>query len=212
MKLILSGMEGQAVRIATPSLVIMSALTNGGLGQLPGDAVTADLAEDESRRLEVSESMPRQRAIDNMVRAGHDHDFAVAWTDAVLAGGETDATALEMIGTKSFVEEEGLAPIESDRRPARWFREAWRRSGDGIVIDLPAAKRVFAERLVSRKAETSNEARVKADIATILGDASIEATYFAMVAIDLKAIGAKVMKATSPEDLLALWPDGLGAF
>lgn len=207
MKVILAPRPQEYVLITVPSRQTMKALTSGGFGRLPGDAVTDDLGEDETMRIEASASMPRSRAIDNMVRCGHDPDFAAHYCDAIVAGGETDTTALDMIrkhrhpeGGDQYAVDHGEVP--SDRR----LRNAWVNRGDRIVVDMAMAKSIFAERLITAKAQAVAALLKKAEVSAVLG---LESQYEDLAKLDLRKLGCQVMKATSPEQLLSLWPGDL---
>lgn len=210
MTLILAGTENGPVLLTYPSPTTLAALTSGGLGALPGDAVTADLAENEAARVAAATSMPRQRAVDNMVRAGHDAGFAAAWCDALIDGGKTSAEALEMIAIKAHPGRRAeIAALDGRRRPrSRMFRDAWRRQGDGIVVDLEAARTIFSRRLIEAKRVAAVSATEAAELAVLAGDTP-DACLEALRALDLRAMGTEIMRAQSAAALMALWPADL---
>jgi hypothetical protein len=214
MKLILEQKDDGGVLIGIPAPNMMTALTNGGFGRLPGDAVTSDLAENESLRIEVAASMPVDRAIDNMVRSGFDADFAAKWTRAQISGGETDATALGMVALKTFPSQFDVVATEQENIPAdRFFRDAWRRDpgGDKLYVDIDAARIIFSRRLIGAKGAAAKRLTDELDVLLLTGrtDQALEAQHEALIGLNLRALGAKVMAAASPEELKALWPTEL---
>lgn len=211
MKLILEQKDDGGVLIGIPAPNMMTALTNGGFGRLPGDAVTSDLAENESLRIEVAASMPVDRAIDNMVRSGYDPDFAAKWTQAQISGGETDATALGMVALKTFPSQFDVVATEQENIPAdRFFRDAWRRDpgSDRLYVDPDASKVIFSRRLIEAKGMSVKKLTDELDVLLLTGktDQALEAQHEALISLNLRALGAKVMAAASPEELKALWP------
>ncbi len=211
-KLILTTGSNHAI-LVRPALHTMKAMTNGGLGELPGDTVTADLAENEARRIEVSRSMPQDRAITNMVQDGYDEGFAQKWCRALIGGGETDASALGLIrqqasGTRGMPETDCAAVGYEDLPSDRSYRDAWRKRGNGIEVDLGLAKAIFAARVIKAKSRDVLEHKTAAEQSMLLGNASdvLEKTYITLLNLDLRALGAKVMKAESIDQLAALWP------
>lgn len=204
-KLILDGTD--AVKIAYPNPQRLRTLTLGGYGRLPGDAVTSDL--DGKRRVVMAQSMTASRAVDNMVRAGHDATFSQRWIKALLAGGENDNTALDLVRQKTFPGRDGQSAIEPDQLPPdRFFRDAWKREGDAITIDMVAARTVFADRVIAAKAEQADVLIKSVETSQVSGDPAdeLEARYESLVAMDLRALGARVMAAQSTDELKALWP------
>lgn len=216
MKLILDGEVGGRVSITYPSPTMLAILTNGGVNELPGDAVTADLAENEGKRVAVARSMPVARAVENMVRSGHDADFASRWVGAQLTGGETESSALEMIRRKTFIDRTGQAAIDPATLPAddpdQFFFNAWRRAGDGgegdgVVIDLSAARLVLAKRLIERKAQSVKALADEIEALQLAGQSTDaqEAAHQALIETDLRKLGAQVQAATTVTELLSLW-------
>ncbi len=211
MKIILDGVEGGPVRVCWPSPIAMAGLTGGGFGKLHGDAVTIDLEENEARRVEAANAMPKQRAIANMIRAGHDPDFAEHWTNAWLVGGETDATALELVRRKSFQFGDQIA-IGSETVPQdRFYREAWRRGGGDIVVDINAARVAFARRLVDARAAASQQFLRDIEVAVVSGRITdvLDAAYAALKGVDLRKLGQSVMGCKSLPELSSLWPEAV---
>lgn len=211
MKLILDGAKGQIVRITEPGKVVVKALTSGGFGVLPGDALTADLAENPDKRLEVSTSMPKQRAIDNMVRGGHAPDFAIKWNDALLVGGQTDATALDMVRLKTYLGKGDQIAVNAEDQVVglnakyRLFRDAWRMGDGGITIDLTAAKTILAKRIIAKKRNALVALEAKNELVLLTGqDEPLEEQYEALVNLDLRKLGGKIMAAQSVNELLFL--------
>lgn len=208
MKLILDAGDGCA-RVTWPGPQVMRAMTSGGLGKLPGDAITADIKENPEKRLEISNSMPLGRAKDNMVRDGYAPAFSARWLDALLAGGETDATALELVRQMTYKDRGGQAAIDPEALPAsRLFRAAWRATEGVITLDQSACRVVFARKILDAKgmALTALGRQVEESMLLGAGDDAFEASVAALKAIDLRAIGHKIAVADSPEALLALWP------
>lgn len=216
MKCILDGARGQPVKITYPSARIMQVLTAGGMGALPGDAVTADLAEDPDKRLEVSTAMPKQRAIDNMVRSGHAPDFAVEWIDALLVGGQTGATALDMVRLKTYIGRGDQIAVNFEDQVAEWnvkyriFRDAWRMADGGIVVDLTAAKTILAKRIIIKKRDALAALEARNDLALLTGqDEPLEAQYEGLVNLNLRKLGEKIMAAQGVDELLAAKAEAL---
>jgi hypothetical protein len=211
MKIILDSGATQAA-VCWPTAKAMRAFTQGGLGKLPGDAVTEDLSENPEKRLEVSRSMPLDRAIENMIRDGREAGFAQRYLTALLSGGETDATALDLVREHAFRAKDGQIAAEPTALPAdRFFRNAWRLAGGVVVVDLQAARRIFAERVLEAKAAALAKLTVEVETTLLLGvaDASLEAQLEALKLMDLRALGGKIMAADSASALKALWPVAL---
>lgn len=210
MKVILAPLPDK-VLITYPAQSMMTALTNGGLGRLPGDAVTDDLPS-ESHRVEAATAMPFQRAVENLIRAGHDGDFARTWCRAVISGGETSATALDLVRRHAYPQ--GGTHYAADRddiSPYRMFRDAWRARADRIFVDIKAAKGLFARHLIGAKRRALDKMSDDIDTKKVEGECydSLEVQYQQLVDIDLRQLGSKVMLAESVEQLMALWPCNL---
>lgn len=213
MTAVLHGAVGAPVGIMYTSPWFERVTQNGGLGKLPGDAVTADL-NNEAARIEAASSMPFQRALDNLIRDGQDRDFAVRYLRAITTGGQTSATSLDLAVTKTFKRRTNEVVIERAALPAdRYFRDAWRRTGDGIVIDLTEAKALFARKLVLARSQRAKELTEKIEEAMLLERPSdrLDAQYQIVQRMNLRALGAKIVAATTPTELRALWPEDLPA-
>lgn len=213
MKLIL-GVESDSVSVTCASATIIRAFTSGGFGKLPGDAVTSDIEENTARRVEVATSMPKERAIENMIRVGHDPDFAGRWVDATLVGGQTEANALDMIRQKSYPAGGTQIAIDPTALPAsRVFRNAWRSMGSGVVVDMEAAKVIFARRMIEARQSKAKQLTDEIELAALTGQSAdeLEAAFAAMKAADLRMVGDLVMQAKTARELEALWPTSLGS-
>lgn len=211
MKIILTTFA-DSVAITRPSAWCMKALTNGGLGRLPGDADTSDIT-DMGMRIEVATSMPSERAIENSIRTGLSAEFAEQWYGALLSGGETDATALDLIRQKSCRSGGDQTAIDPEDVPAdRFFRDAWRGIGGSITIDLPEARRILACRCVRARSQAQAAIAERIDVKGMIGEdiTDDEALYESLAAINLKALGSQMLAAQSPEALKAIWPEALG--
>lgn len=211
MKIILDAGTSQAA-VCWPTAKAMRAFTQGGLGKLPGDAVTEDLAENPEKRLEVATSMPLDRAIENMIRDGRDASFAQRYLRALMFGGETDATALDLVREHAFRDRTGQVAAEPTALPAdRFFRNAWRMAGGMIAVDLQAARGIFAKRVLEAKAAALARLTGEIELKLLVGsaDASLEAQLEALKLMDLRALGSKIMAADSADALKALWPVAL---
>lgn len=211
MRIILDGLPDRLL-ICKPTRWAMRAFTQGGLRQLPGDAVTADLKENPEKRLEVSRSMPLERARDNMIRNGRRPGFVDQYLQAILTGGETDGSALELVREHAFRERTGQIASDFSALPSdRSFRNAWRLSGQGVVIDLPAARTIFARQFIHWKTRSTLELGKRIEINLVAGttDDQIEAQYEALRTLNLRSIGDKVIAAKTPEELKAICPDCL---
>lgn len=210
-RVILHGNEGGPVELMWPSKWFINATTNGGIGMLPGDAVTSDLAENATKRLEAATHMPFARALNNAVKAGHKPAFATRYLKALMGGGETTATALDLARRRSYFDQPGQVLFEFENRPDRWFRDAWRRFGNGIVIDIPLARSIFAKRLVQTKAKQANELIQEIETAILTGEdeAAAQISYDAMISIDLRKLGSDLMSAKTPAEIKSLWPSVL---
>lgn len=214
MKLILDGAQGGKVFIHQADAKLMKAFTHGGFPGLPGDAITIDL--DGDKRIEAAESMPKQRALDNMVRAGHKPAFAQKFIGSMLAGGETDASALDMVREKTITanvltrQKYGITGTQSAIEPEdylamdRYFRDAWRRQGNGIVIDLDAAKIVVAKNIIAAKRNALSDFEEKKELAILTGEPEEAAS--ALVSLDLRNLGQQIMAAKNVAELKALLP------
>jgi hypothetical protein len=216
MRVIFEAKPDGGTQICVPVPRTLAALTGGGFGFLPGDADTSDLKEDEARRIAVAQEMPVERAIANMVRAGHDPDFAAHWTMAQLVGGENSATALDLIARNAFPDPVDVVAGYADAVPGdRFFRDAWRREpgGDKIFLELEACRVIFGRRVIGEKNKRALKLIAELDALIVAGktDQALEAEYETLIAMDLRALGAKVMQASSADELRALWPAALEA-
>lgn len=210
MKLILD--QSDRLRICKPTRWAMRVFTQGGLPELPGDAVTADLKENAEKRLEVSRSMPFERARENMIGNGRRPEFADRYLRAMLGGGETDASALELVREHAFKDRNGQIASDFSALPSsRSFRNAWRLSGQSVVIDMEEARVIFAREFIHWKIQREKELANQIEIHTVAGRPSdqLEAQFETLRAMNLKAMGDKVLKAKSPEALKKLCPECL---
>lgn len=211
MKVLLHGTPEKLV-VNHPTKWIMRVFTQGGLGKLPGDAVTSDLAENQQRRLEVSRSMPMDRALDNMIRNGRRPEFAKHYLEAMLFGGETDATALELVREHAFKDLTGQVAEDPVVLPVdRTFRDAWRLAGQAVAIDMPSAKTIAARRFIAWKGEQMKDLAAKIEVNVLLGmvSADLEAQYEAFRTMNLRNVGDRFIAAQTPEELKAVMPQAL---
>lgn len=209
MKIILSDKPG-GVDVCYPSAWIMAALTSGGIGKLPGDAVTADLGENVVERIEVSESMPKARAVENMLRNGRSPAFVDKYLTALMAGGETDATALELVREHAFKDKTGQVAVEHTDIPAdRAFRDAWRLQSGVITIDLAASRTLFVHRFVAWKAATIKDLAAQIEMKVLLGEVSdaLESQHAALTSMSMRTLGDALAAAKSPDELRVIKPE-----
>lgn len=209
-KVVLHGEQGKSVEIMTVTPWFMKATTGGGLGELPGDAVTIDFAENEAKRIEISRSMPMDRAIENSIAAGFTPDFTRRYLYSLRDGGETTAGGFDLARKRTFKEVPGQALIDFDLviPPSRWFRDAWVRLNDGVVIDLMRAKDIFAERIIMAKIMALGQAQKDTLMAEFSGTTDTPDNKLSR--LDLKALGAQVMDARDLDALCSLWPAEAG--
>lgn len=105
--------------------------------------------------------------------------------------------------------------IEKTDLPDRAFRNAWRWDGAAVAIDLPLAREIHADHLAgAMEAEDADLARVEetARLAGRAADAATAAAARAALAnLDRTALGSQIAAASTPADLLAVWPPELDA-
>lgn len=86
----------------------------------------------------------------------------------------------------------------------RELRAAWRHNGGAIVIDLPAAKVAFRERLAAAIETEETERQRQATRRALAGQAPVLARV-----VDTSTLATQVAAAPNLAALKALWPNGL---
>lgn len=169
----------------------MAALTNGGFGRI--------------------EDITEQRAVDNMIRDGRDPDLARVWTKALIIGGETDSTALDLIRRKDTPIDMTCEAVDVSTIPTDLtFRDAWR-FNNGFYIDMQSAKEFFAARLVSAREIAITTFRQAIDKDILLGrdTKELEAIFIAIKNFDLHSMRDKISSIKDPLELKDLWPSNI---
>lgn len=139
--------------------------------------------------------------IERMVARGIREDDAVRYAIAMMAGGCTNAEALEIIRDRdcaphgTAIELWDVSEIPTDR----WFRPAWRRSHNGgpISVDLKLARPIHWKR-ARKAAEKQNKRRAD------------EFEIMPQIEVDWDRIRERIRGAIDETDLRQIWPEGLG--
>lgn len=192
-KHIISVQSNGMVAITCPSPHFMAAVTHGGTGQFPD---TTDA-----------------RQIDNMVASDFDPDFSSKYVHALMLGGETDASALGLIKDRHLQEHTDHITMDFSELPEDWFfRDAWRMSGSGIIVDLAEARLIFARKLIKDKADAVKALIEDIEVALLTGEPTdqLEAAHMALKSLDLHKVAGGMAAAKTPDALKALWPTSLG--
>lgn len=108
---------------------------------------------------------------------------------------------------------EGFAPVLIERSAvpvSREFRNAWKVGSDKVDVDMPTARTIHMDRI--RKARA--KALTVKDVEYLLADEAGNATAKATIAAQKQALRDipqtfDLSTAATPEELTALWPDGL---
>lgn len=119
--------------------------------------------------------------------AGHTVNAARRHIHAMTFGGLTTAEALGLIRDRDCAGFGTAADlIETDEVPDKWFRNAWRRSHNGgpISISMPVARRIHYRKIT-------------------------DAAKTAKASLKLERWRDRVRRASTPEDLRRIWPEGL---
>lgn len=142
--------------------------------------------------------MPRgyvQTQIERQIADGRRPDAARRFAHALAFGGLTTAEALDVIAERDCRHlGTALELCDGAELPDRWFRNAWRRGGNGgqIHIDLKAARPIQWARL--RTAVADENAR-----RSLAWDGGPE------IAPDWGALRSKIEKAREVDDLRRVW-------
>lgn len=200
-----------SVAVTVPTRRLVSAFTGGGFGSLAA-AVELPLDEEQRSVLMGSASLPRE--IEKLVMGGHAPDVARRWVNAIVAGGESEAGAADLIRLRDCSGGRDHARVtDNDVPPDRFFRKAWRRPAGGgpIYVDMQSARTLFARRVIAAKGQRVKELLAEIEIAQVSGDAAeaMTAAHDALMQLDLRVLGALVLGATTPDALAALWPESL---
>lgn len=199
MPVIISTAEDGRVNITAPAGKFMRAVTHGGLGHIPGiEDVKLDSAVEGQ--------------IDRAIASGYEAGFASRFVKALVLGGETDAGAMNLIRQRHLSRDSNHR-VHDRIKLDRFFRDAWRQDGStgALFIDLGIARQIFAKRLIAIKAGCLRAFAEKTDVATLMGrrDEALEASHAALKSIDLHALADKMARASSADELKALWPSVL---
>lgn len=193
-----------SLAITHPNEKIMRAFQLGGVGRSEPDAPVLDVGDLIAER-GIDKFTSRQ--LDRWIEDGVSESAAHRYTNALLTGGCTESEAYAIIRDKDLFLGRDHIRAEAPTMD-RFFRDAWRLTGNTITIDLVKAKSIFAIKLVKERAARHKMLTEEIDIALIEGMPSdqLEAALTAIQAIKPGELTNQVLRASTAEELRALWP------
>jgi hypothetical protein len=105
----------------------------------------------------------------------------------------------------------GYIETTTDQIPqSREFRNAWKREGESVIVDMPAASEIHMNRI----REVRDKKLAELDIEYMRADEVNDGQLKAQLASQKQALRDlpetfNLSVATTPEELSAMWPEGL---